>query len=170
METGRLKEIQTEHEITRLYSDYATPLLRYLRRLTGNPETAEDLLQETFIKALRHLAQLNSSEGERAWLFRIARNCAYDHFRRQRHRAGVALDSVPDDALASFPLEDLLEAAEPINAALARMPEAYRVPLMLHSHAGYPLEVIAQRFGLKLGTVKSRLSRARAQFREHYVA
>jgi RNA polymerase sigma-70 factor, ECF subfamily len=157
-----------EQAIVRLYADYAPTIVRHLERLTQNQETAEDLAQETFIKALRSWEQLASSENVRAWLFRIATNTAYDEFRRRRLRATTPLTDVHADTLATERGESTLTEAEPIWAALQRLPARYRVPLLLQGYGGYPLSEIARALGWKESTVKSRLHRARAQFQKHY--
>ena len=159
-----------EQAIVRLYADYAPTILRHLERLTQSHETAEDLTQETFIKALRSWGQLASGDNVRAWLFRIATNTAYDEFRRRRLRATTPLTDVHADTLAAERGESTLAEAEPIWAALQRLPARYRVPLLLQGYAGYPLSEIARTLGWKEGTVKSRLHRARAQFQKLYAA
>jgi RNA polymerase sigma-70 factor (ECF subfamily) len=156
--------------IARLYADYAPAIVRYLERLSHNRESAEDLAQETFIKALRSWGQLASGENVRAWLFRIATNTAYDEFRRRSRRATTPLTDLHADTLVAEQTVSTLDEAEPILAALARLPTHYRVPLLLLGYAGYPLSEIAAALGWKEGTVKSRLHRARAQFQKFYAA
>jgi len=158
-----------EQAITQLYADYAPTIVRHLERLTHNRETAEDLAQETFIKALRSWGQLASGENVRAWLFRIATNTAYDDFRRRRLRATTPLTDAHADTLAAEHTESTLDEAEPIWAALAHLPAHYRIPLLLQGYAGYPLSEIARVLGWKEGTVKSRLHRARARFQKLYI-
>jgi RNA polymerase sigma-70 factor (ECF subfamily) len=159
-----------ERAVARLYEQYHQPILRYLERLCGSHELAEDLAQETFLKALRHWEQLVAVEGAAAWLFRIARHMAFDEHRRRRRSPGVPLTDLHLDTLAGKREELAIEELEPIRAALAQLQERYRQALLLHSYAGYPIETIAASLGWKVGTVKSRLSRARAQFRRHYLA
>jgi RNA polymerase sigma-70 factor (ECF subfamily) len=159
-----------EREVTRLYDDYYLPILRYLTRLCGSREAAEDLAQETFLKALRHWDQRASADGTVAWLFRIARNTAYDDYRHRRRGNTFPFTDLQRETLAGRDTEPEIEEIEAIQAALSQLPESTRAALLLHSYAGYPLDMIAETMGWKLGTVKSRLSRARAQFRKHYAA
>jgi RNA polymerase sigma-70 factor (ECF subfamily) len=156
--------------IARLYADYAPSIVRHLERMTHDRETAEDLAQETFIKALRDPAQLASVENVRAWLFRVATHTAYDEFRRQRRRETTPLTDLHANTLLAEHSESTFAEAEPIRAALDRMPDHYRVPLLMQGYAGYPLGDIASVLGWKEGTVKSRLHRARAQFQQLYAA
>lgn len=157
-----------EQAVARLYDDYHQPILRYLQRLVGSREVAEDLAQETFLKAFRSWDQLIAVDGAMAWLFRIARHTAYDDYRRRRRNLGVPLTDVHLETMEAASAELAVEEVEPIRMALSHLPEGYRSALLLHSYAGYPIETIAAALGWKPGTVKSRLSRARAQFRKHY--
>lgn len=159
-----------EQAVAHLYQEQYQPILRYLKHITGNPEVAEDLAQETFLKALRHWHQLATPDGAAAWLFRIARHTAYDCFRRQRRSRAVPLSELHTETLAARRTELVVEDREPIDTALGQLAEPYRLALLLHTYAGYSIETIAEVLGWKVGTVKSRLSRARVQFRRHYVA
>ena len=134
----------TSTNIEQLYTDYYQPILRHLERLVGNRETAEDLAHETFIKALRYWAQLNQTASARKWLYRIATNTAYDYLRRKRR---VKMTPLADEHALIFvapALEIRFDEAEPIQAAFERLPEHYRLPLVLSS-AGYDRELGAQR-------------------------
>jgi RNA polymerase sigma-70 factor (ECF subfamily) len=79
--------------IEQLYQDYHQPIMRYLERLVHQHETAEDLTQETFIKALRNWQQLDQVASVRGWLYRIATNTAYDYLRRQQRIGFISLMS-----------------------------------------------------------------------------
>jgi RNA polymerase sigma-70 factor (ECF subfamily) len=159
----------TPQVIARLYADYAPAIVRHLECMTHDRETAEDLAQETFIKALRDPQQLASVGNARAWLFRVATHTAYDEFRRQRRCETAPLTDTHANTLQAEHSESTFAEAEPIRATLDRMPDHYRVPLLLQGYAGYPLGDIASTLGWKEGTVKSRLHRARAQFQQLYV-
>src|SRR5262245_34086262 len=90
--------IDESHAVERLYDEYRRPLLAYLGRLVGDREAAEDLCQETFLKALRCWARHDPAASPVAWLYRIATNSAYDYLRRRRRAALaplVELDALP---------------------------------------------------------------------------
>lgn len=161
-----------EHELQleALYTGHAPAIRRYLVRLTGSEETAEDLTQETFLKALRHLGQLARSELARPWLFRIATNAAYDHLRRSRRLLTTELTAHHAETLAAGSVGLPIEERELLWAMMARLPDRYRLPLLLQGYAGYQIEAIAALLGWKVGTVKSRLHRARAQIQRQYAA
>lgn len=155
-------------ELALLYEEYAQPLQRYLWRLTGSREQAEDLMQETFVKALRAYSRRRSDDQLGAWLFRIARNSALDSFRHDRLRPSTPLSDIHLQTLAAESVGPALDEAEPVREALAQLPPAYRDLLLLHSYADYSLKAIVALLGVKESTVKSRLHRARAHFRRHY--
>jgi len=154
--------------IEQLYRDYRLPILRYLERLVSSREMAEDLCQETFIKALRGWEQHDPTASARSWLYRIATNTAYDELRRRRRTPSTSLNDTKEEPLASSSFAPSLDERDTIQDALRQLPARYRMPLLLHIYGGYPLEVIAATLGWKLGTVKSRMHRAREQFRQHY--
>jgi RNA polymerase sigma-70 factor (ECF subfamily) len=153
-----------------LYACYAPMLIRYLARLTGSYETAEDLAQETFLKVSRHGEQLAAAEKPEAWLFRIATNTAYDAFRRQRHRVTTPLTDIHLQTLVATPVGLSFEEADQLWATVAQLPEHYRVPLLLQGYAGYSASDIAVFLGCTLSAVKSRIRRARVQFQKLYIA
>jgi RNA polymerase sigma-70 factor, ECF subfamily len=154
--------------IEQLYDEYHQPILRYLERLIGERETAEDLTHETFLKALRHWEQHDPAASAKSWLYRIARNTAYDHLRRRRHVALVPL--LHDDTAFLISQEPQVDEADPVWTALQRIPDTFRIPLMLHSWAGYPLKDIATALGSNVATIKTRVHRGRAHFRQLYIA
>jgi RNA polymerase sigma-70 factor, ECF subfamily len=164
-----METLATLTSIEQLYTDYYQPILRHLERLVRNHETAEDLAHETFIKALRHWNQLDQVTSVRGWLYRIATNTAYDYLRRGRR---VDIQPLTDDHAQRFtapPIETRFDDAEPILAALHRIPEHYRRPLLLAT-AGYDHKDIANALHSNVNTIKTRVHRARMQFRQHYAA
>jgi RNA polymerase sigma-70 factor, ECF subfamily len=154
--------------IEQLYEEYRQPILRYLERLVRERETAEDLCHETFLKALRHWEQHDRAASAKSWLYRIATNTAYDHLRRERRTRLVPL--LHNDAVFLISQESQVDDADLVWTALQRIPETFRVPLMLHSWAGYPLKDIATVLGSNVATIKTRVHRGRAHFRQLYVA
>jgi RNA polymerase sigma-70 factor, ECF subfamily len=152
-----------------LYRDYHEPILRYLERLVGHRETAEDLCQETFLKVFQHGEEYTALLHQRAWLYRIATNTAYDHFRWQRRRR---LSPLSEDMYAldyEIDLAERLDDAETIRQVLLRLPTHNRLAL-LYASAGYDLKTIATELGCKAATVKTRIHRARVHFQALYAA
>jgi RNA polymerase sigma-70 factor (ECF subfamily) len=146
--------------------------LRFLR----SREAAEDVTQEAFFRAYR---ALDGFRGERfrAWLLRIVANAARDELRRRKRRPQRSLDEARDDPDTPDldPLErgpgpeQVAENADlrrVLEAALARLPEEWRMVVLLSDVHGLSYEEVATSVGVPVGTVKSRLSRARGRLRE----
>ena len=155
--------------IEHLYTRYHQRLCRYLERLVNDREAAEDLTQETFIKAMLHAHEVSTASAFRSWLYRIATNTAYDHVRRRRRVEMIPLTDGCTSPAERPSFEILVDDVEPIRTALTRIPPHYRVPLLLSS-AGYNYQDIANAMGIKATTIKTRIHRARAQFRDYYAA
>ena len=142
-----------------LVSAHHADLYRHALWLTGDPALAEDLVQETYYEAWRSLSRLGGPRAPRAWLLAILRR------RLARHRAAPALPTMPVEALAELAAGDDPEAAaqlEELARAFARLPEAQREILLLRALHGLSYREIAALLDVPLGTVMSRLSRARA--------
>ena len=147
---------------------YADTLHNLARYLTGNPPDAEDLVQETYARALRSLHQFTPGTNLKAWLCRILRNTFVSEYRRRRGSPVIGgldtVDPVPD--VAAREVDRLAKiAAEEIEAALLTLGEDARTVILLDLEGLSEVEV-ADVMGCAVGTVKSRLSRARAALRQ----
>ena len=156
--------------IEMLYEEYQRPLLAYLTRLVSDREAAEDLCQETFIKAMRGWEQRDVSASVTAWLYRIATNTAYDYLRRRRRIRFIGLMDTDQPPTGAHSMESRLDEQEPVQKALEQIPAMYRLPLVLHSCEGRGTQEIAVALGCSNSAVKTRLFRARERFREVYQA
>jgi len=140
-------------------------------RLTGDQHDAEDLTQEVFVRVFRSLSDYVPGTFE-GWLHRITTNLFLDQARRRRR---VRFDALTEEAAARLPdagpsPERAFEAANldlDVQAALDRLSPAFRAVVVLADLEGLSYEEVGQALGLKLGTVRSRLHRARAQLRRH---
>lgn len=139
----------------------AVPFLRaFGRTLTGDIEQAEDLAQETILQAWRCRDQFRPGTNLRAWLSTILRNRFYSSQRRRKWRAEYDQEIMertlvaPDDPSANVELED-------VRRALAMLPDFQREALILVGAGGMGYEEVAQIMGCPIGTVKSRVRRAR---------
>ncbi len=148
-------------------------------RIVGDGEAAADVTQEAFIKAFRRL-HLFHGGSFRAWLLRIVTNASYDHLRRQKVRRALSLEEVAtslDGDLtlqmrAAGPEQVVLqrELGERLTQIINRLPTILRTVLILSDVEGFSYPEIAEIMGIPVGTVKSRLSRARAAVRDELVA
>lgn len=133
-------------------------IYRLLRHLTRHAETAEDLAQQTFVKALQALPSFRGESGQRTWLSRIAFR-EYIAWRRKRRFF------LPLDVLSSKPDPEFqsIEDGEALLAALHHLPSALREAFLLHEVQQLTIEEIAEVTASPVGTVKSRLHHARAR-------
>jgi RNA polymerase sigma-70 factor (ECF subfamily) len=158
-----------ERELARLYG--------LARRLVG--DEAEDVVQESLLRAYRHFAELEKPEASRTWLTSILVNCCRDYWRARGRRVEVVdIDEVDEFSLFRriadedpFPYSDSVHVdfleqfgTEDVRAVLASLPEIYRVPLVLVHMAGYHVKEVAYMLDVPLGTMLARLHRGRKRF------
>jgi RNA polymerase sigma-70 factor (ECF subfamily) len=131
-------------------------------RIIGEREQALDATQETFLTVFRKAAQFKGDSALGTWIYRIAVNTCYDQLRKQKRRR---TDPIPDHLEpADHAAEDAVESAglrPEIQQALARIPEDFRVAVVLSDIEGMGLPAIAALLGTPVGTVKSRVFRGR---------
>lgn len=140
------------------------PLRRYLRTLTGSPQLADDLAQETWLAVVRGLPRLRQPERFAPWLFTIARRTVTDQLRRTCRQAPETAAQEADHAVDD-PLGDVLTTLQ-VEAGLHELPPAEREVLVLFHLQDLPLTACAEVLGVPPGTVKSRLHRARRLLRD----
>lgn len=156
----------------RLVGTYLRPLYRVALRLTGQQAEAEDLVQETFLKAFRNRDQLRDPDKARAWLFSILRNCHLDTLRKRAKgpdvdaltEANAVTDPPEDWALASDPLDRITEAE--VQGTLLTLPEEYRLAVLLCDVEEMTYDEIARVMDCPVGTVRSRIARGRRLLRQ----
>lgn len=142
---------------------HAKSLLRFALRLRSDRPAAEDLVQETLLHAWRGFAQFERDSNARAWLFRILINTWADRGRKIR----TAPETVQMTDLGAS--HSVLESLE-VRQALAGLPEEHRTVLLLGVVEGFTSREIAEILSVPIGTVMSRLSRARQSLREKLAA
>jgi RNA polymerase sigma-70 factor, ECF subfamily len=145
-------------------------LYRTALRLTGRPQDAEDLVQETYLRAWRSLHTYRPGTNPKAWLFRILHNAHIDRFRASS-RAVPTVDELEgqDPAFVVHETPETLVMAGLMDAevrqALAEIPEVFRACLILADLEGFSYQEIAEILGIPRGTVMSRLFRGRRTMR-----
>jgi RNA polymerase sigma-70 factor, ECF subfamily len=134
-------------------------------RMLGDQARAQELAQETFVRAYQALSRGTEFQNPRAWLYRVASRLAIDHHRRAGRRQVVTL---PEDLHA--PTEREAEVLErlTVQSALTALHPKYRVPLLLYVYEGWTVLEIAETLQLSESAIKMRLSRAREMFRHAY--
>ena len=168
-----------ERAFEELVVRYQTRLLNFIYRTVGDRERAEDLVQEVFIRVYRHLHRFDRSKKFSTWVYTIASNLAKNELRNRSRNPLVLFQTVkknwqdedrplefedsttrPDDMFRKRHLRQVVEES------VAKLPEHHRDVFVLRELEGKSYEEIAEITGCNLGTVKSRLNRARNSFAE----
>jgi len=152
-------------QIEQLWQISAGRLRKFLYRLVGNIDTANDLLSQTFLEAARHWRRYRGKGSRQAWLFGIARNLARLEIRRQSARPTEPLP--PDLAATEAPEESTLqEPTARMWTAVSKLPEHLRRTLTLRLANEMSYEEIAAALDIPIGTVRSRLHQAVHRLRD----
>lgn len=159
-------------DFSTIFDTYYTRILRYLDVLLRDPGLAEDLTQDTFVKAYRALQLGTSPENLKAWLYAIATNTAMSALRHRRIRAWLPLPT-GESAGQQHPNRDPADRSadkDLLLRAFARLSKLDTACLLLRFHQGLSYDEIAHVLGLSVPAAKMRLCRARATFREIYLS
>jgi len=154
--------------VKQLVDQYYGPLYRFAYRLAGSVNEAEDLTQEAFCKAQQNLSQLRDGAKAKAWLFRILRNVYLHKVRAQNSHPVTSLEQLNEvaDRRSESPTE---VDSEQLQKALNEMPEGFRTPIVLYYFEDFSYRDIADQMELPIGTVMSRLARAKGFLRARLV-
>ncbi len=161
-----------------LVGRYLDPIYGFTRRMTGSPNEADDIAQETFVKVWKTLDRYRTTGTFRAWIFAVARNTAIDHLRKKKSAVFSDFENAEGKNTLTETLVDadtlpamLLEKAEDkklLDAALAGLPDVDREILTLHYSEDMTFEAIGKALKKPLNTVKSRHRRALEKLREYF--
>jgi RNA polymerase sigma-70 factor, ECF subfamily len=160
-----------------LVARYQERLYPTLQRLTGSAEDAEDILQDTFVRAFEKLDQFHGDSSFYTWIYRIAVNLALSGYRRRRVRSPLRLrhlhspvphDDPPDESLDADPTLALerAEREKIVEDALNKLGPEHRAVIVLKDFDGHRYEEISTILNVPVGTVRSRLHRARCELRD----
>jgi RNA polymerase sigma-70 factor (ECF subfamily) len=156
---------------------YKSKVYNFIARMVPSAQDAEDLTQETFVRAYLSIRSFQSRASLNTWLFRIATNLCIDYSRKNKKTAGLttslSADSDEDDEReipdAVYDPQRILlnkELGAQLEQALLELPEKLRTVVLLYDIEGLPYDEIASIVGVPLGTVKSRLFNARTALRQ----
>lgn len=163
----------------RLVQPHFERLYRLSFRLCGSKAPAEDLFQELLIKAYGKLDELVTIDEPGAWLSRVLYNLFVDEHRRFKRQRVHLVDEghLPGEGIAGLPGSsspdveaERDEAFHHLDAALSQISDEHRIIVLLHDTEGYKLSEIQELMGVPVGTIKSRLHRARARLKEILVS
>lgn len=151
-------------------------LYNALVHILGSSEEAQDALQDAFVQAFRKLETFRGEAAFSSWLFRIALNAAASQKRKENRLCCASIDAAREqsgadpcdphpDCEPSYPLESRERQAQ-VRSALAELPEEFRTVLVLKEIEGFKYEEIAEIVGCPVGTVRSRIHRARGELRQ----
>lgn len=148
-----------------VWHDLHDRLLRFIRSRVGDEASAEDILQEVFLKIHARIGTLRDEERLESWVFQIVRHAIADHRRAMRPQAAL-----PDEIAAPDEEEDEETAARRLSGGLrgmlATLPGPYREALLLTEYAGLTQQELAGRAGISLSGAKSRVQRGRERLKK----
>jgi RNA polymerase sigma-70 factor (ECF subfamily) len=157
--------IESKH-LELLWKKYADRLLGFIRSRVSDPDEAEDLLQEVFIRVHRGLCCIQEWTAMEKWIYRVTRNLIIDHYRtRRRHEElGEEIESL--EGPAEFEDDPAARIAFSLRDSVDELPEPYREALVLTEYEGLTQAELAARAGISLSGAKSRVQRAREKLKD----
>lgn len=153
-----------------LIRKYLSPIYNFLYRLSGDKSSADDLTQETFIKVWKNLSHFDQNKNFKVWIFTIAKNTAFDFFKKKKtipfsffqdEEGNNKLDDLRDENnLLPNEIMERENLAQELDKKLEKIPENYRIILLLHYKEDFSLNEIAQILEKPYNTIKSYHQRA----------
>ena len=149
-----------------IWQAYHDSLLSFIRHRVGDPDLAEDILQDVFVKIHCRLDTLQEADRVQSWLYQIARRTIIDHYRT--HKTAEPLpDDLPREPDHGDEAWQQLEKC--VRPMIELLPESYRTAVLLSEIHGLPLKEVATQLGLSLPGVKSRVQRGRVKLKETFL-
>lgn len=148
---------------------YHERIYLFMRRLGHSYQLSEDLTQETFLRAWRHIGQLRDGKALEAWLYQIASNVSRLHWRKHKNRQPVSIETieVADCSPAEYDKIGHGEQISRLEEAVERLPWKLKQAVILHYMQHLSISEAAEAAGVRQGTFKSRLNRALNLLRKH---
>ncbi|HEY0752544.1 MAG TPA: RNA polymerase sigma factor SigZ [Ktedonobacteraceae bacterium] len=150
---------------------FHAPLHQFIRRRVADEATAEDLLQEVFLKIHQHGASLKDARRLESWIYRITRNLIIDYY-RSRHQSIASLDAMEAPELPEeLPEADIVSELLPcVQAMVQALPDQDRQALVLTEYQGLTQKELGEQLGLSFSGAKSRVQRAREKLKQELLA
>ena len=158
-----MADVRSGPDVAQLVADHHRAVYQYAYRLTGSVQDAEDLVQQVFLIAQRKIGQLRNMDAAGSWLFAILRNSFLKDKQRRRPALAGDLDLNVDLIPEEGPPEEFDE--DRLQAALNRLPEVFRLVVVMFYFEECSYREIADQLEMPIGTVMSRLARAKGQLR-----
>ncbi len=168
-----------EGAFAELMNRHRGPIVNFVNRMIGDRDRAEDLSQEVFLRVYRHAGTYRVTARFTTWLYTIASNLGKNELRNRARRRNVSVEDTPrelrqedyhlgtrEDFLAPDRVAELNDRQRKVRYAIDSLPEHFRIMLVLRDIEGFTYEEIASMLDLPLGTVKSRINRARLEFKK----
>lgn len=146
---------------------FHAPLLQFIRRRVPDEATAEDLLQEVFLKIHQQGASLRDARRLESWMYQITRNLLIDYYRSHQHRVTTLDDSEVLDLPEDLPNDDIVSELLPcVRTMVLALPDQDRQALILTEYQGLTQKELGERLGLSFSGAKSRVQRAREKLKQ----
>jgi RNA polymerase sigma-70 factor (ECF subfamily) len=159
-EAERTEDAVTEVDQNTAWTGLAEEVRRYVRRRVADSHAAEDLAQDVFVKLARHLRDGTPKGPIHAWVLRVARNAVVDHYRAKPRDLPVAGD-LPDAGRSPAAMAEVAPLLASFRECVHSLPAEQREAVLLAEYEGLTQQQIADRLGVALSTVKSRVQRGR---------
>lgn len=176
-----LKDLEKQKDFQAEMVPHLDALYNFALRLAQDHNDAEDLVQDTFVKAYRFFASYEKGTNAKAWLFRILKNSYINNYRKQSKQpykvdydeVSTYFENVRAERTDTSDLEEIMYRElmdDEISSALQRLPEDFRTVVMLCDIDGFTYEEIANMLDVPIGTIRSRLHRGRNLLRDELIA
>ncbi len=162
----------------RLVKRYLKPVYNFLYQLAGDPSALDDLAQETFIKVWKNISRFDQSRSFKVWVFAIAKNTAYDYLKKKKtipfsrftdENGDNHLENIKEEKILPDELLEKEDFAKELEEKLKKIPEQYRIILLMHYKNDLALSEVAEILNLPYNTVKSQHQRALAALKAAFL-
>lgn len=151
-----------------IWENFNQRLFKFIRSRVEDDATAEDILQEVFLRIHTRMGTLTDSSRLESWIYQIARHAIIDHYRRRRNVTDIPETVLDEDRLVEPDAVDIL--ASSMREMVEALPEPYRQALLLTEYEGLTQAELARRLGISLSGAKSRVQRARQRIKDELLA